>query len=372
MNRYYYNEYGNLEREDTSALRAKGKQIKYQYDTFGRQVKTDNPESEDVTTVYGSVKDGENKRGKVIRVEDESGTIEYEYGKLGEVTEERRTIKRADPYASVEAVMKYESDYLGRMQKITYPDGETVKYGYDGGGNVVSVKGEKKGYQEYTYVEDIGYDEYGQRVYVKYGNGVETKYAYDGHRRWLKNIETKNKWGETYQNMEYRFDVTGNVLGYRNEGNNYETNQNYTYDSLYQLTGAQGYTANREYSADSPSYEATYRQKYEYSSDGLCNMERKESSQSKVLADDLNYELDYEYETGSAHRLSRAGTRYYRYDQSGNLIREQDRDYALTDKEEEIKGAVLSRDEGDGVYSSDYAWAAVKGGSGGSGTYYYR
>ncbi len=81
------------------------------------------------------------------------------------------------------------------MQSITYPDGETVSYGYDYGGQVKSVTGTH--YEITTqYVQDIGYDEYGQRVYIKYGNGIETSYTYDENRRWLDNIDTRTSWNE--------------------------------------------------------------------------------------------------------------------------------------------------------------------------------
>ena len=48
---------------------------------------------------------------------------------------------------------------------------------------------------------DIRYDEYGQRVYIKYGNGVETNYTYDADMRWLAHINTQNKYGTQYQNI---------------------------------------------------------------------------------------------------------------------------------------------------------------------------
>lgn len=41
--------------------------------------------------------------------------------------EEERTIKRGRDFQKpVTASFKYKVDYLGRMQTITYPDGETV------------------------------------------------------------------------------------------------------------------------------------------------------------------------------------------------------------------------------------------------------
>ena len=35
-------------------------------------------------------------------------------------------------------------------------------------------------------IKNIRYDEYGQRVYIKYGNGVETNYTYDENMLILK------------------------------------------------------------------------------------------------------------------------------------------------------------------------------------------
>ncbi|MGI5112843.1 RHS repeat-associated core domain-containing protein, partial [Treponema putidum] len=46
----------------------------------------------------------------------------------------------------------------------------------------------------------------------------------------------------------------------------------------------------------------------------------------------LNYELDYEYDSKYAHRLIRAGNRYYRYDANGNITAEKDGPF--TEKEE--------------------------------------
>jgi hypothetical protein len=40
------------------------------------------------------------------------------------------------------------------------------------GGQIKSVKGNRKN-TEFDYVSMTGYDEYGQRVYEKYGNGTE-------------------------------------------------------------------------------------------------------------------------------------------------------------------------------------------------------
>jgi YD repeat-containing protein len=167
-------------------VREKGGQIKYSYDAFSRLIKTDYPESTDIVQEYGASGADNNGAGKVISRTDESGTVTYEYGKLGEMTQETRSIVREGGYDSVTAVTGYESDYLGRMQRVAYPDGESVTYTYDAGGNVQTVTGTKEGYDDFYYVKDIGYDKYGQRVYISYGNGTHTTYTYDPARRWLK------------------------------------------------------------------------------------------------------------------------------------------------------------------------------------------
>lgn len=179
---------------------------------------------------------------------DGTGSTRYEYGLLGETVCEDRVITRraVAPESPIEAVMEYKSDYLGRMQSITYPDGEVVSYTYDAGGQVTGVTGENSSYStSFEYVEDIGYDEYGQRVYIEYGNGVKTEYTYDAERRWLSNIETECGTGVSYQSIDYTFDTVGNVLSYTNDCSGtgtYSTSQSYSYDSLYQLTKATGTT----------------------------------------------------------------------------------------------------------------------------------
>jgi RHS repeat-associated protein len=137
----------------------------------------------------------------------------------------------------------------------------------------------------------------------------------------------------------------------------------------------EGSTENKYATADRPSYNATYSQSFAFSDDGLCNMTGKTSKESEVLEDDLNYTLDYTYDSDYAHRAVQAGKRYYKYDANGNLIREQDRSFADTDSSDEVTYHLI-KTEAENVYSSDYAWARMKGGStayaGTKSNYYYR
>mgnify|MGYP000307979927 FL=1 len=295
-------------------------------------------------------------------------------GRLGEVIKETRTLAtHLNGINDTEtAVMEYRSDYLGRMQWITYPDGEKITYGYDKGGQVISVTGSNYG-NEFNYVTNILYDQYGQRTHIDYGNGTFTEYSYDPARRWLDAIKTQGKWGQTYQNIKYSFDAVGNVLGYENDclqtSGNYSTKQIFSYDSLYQLIKADGETIYNPYQSSVPEFKSNYTQTFTFDSIGLGNMTSKVSSESvtpqKTIGDSLNYSFGYEYDPDFAHRLISAGNRYYQYDANGNIVCEQDGDFESGNDEETVYHKITQ--EADDVYSTDYGWGLFKDDDKGSG-----
>ena len=259
------------------------------------------------------------------------------------------------------------------------PDGEQVDYGYDIGGQVVSVVGSHYGH-DFVYVSDIGYDEFGQRAYIEYGTGVRTDYEYDPNRRWLSSIATA-KAQKKYQNISYSFDLVGNVLGYTNDctsGGGYRTLQSYSYDSLYQLISATGSTRYEPVAGGAvPEHESTYTQAFAF--DILGNMTSKTSTETvfpnKTVGDALNYSINFSYAEGFAHRLDHAGQRYYAYDADGNVVRE--RNEAMPDS----SGTDIGSDDdewddwddwGDGLGEAGFGFGMGGSGSGsgegGSGT----
>ena len=364
---FFYDECSNLVRENNSVLKENNKQIVYEYDGLNRLVRIDYPDTEDTVYTYGGASNTHGAAGKIRSITDASGTLEYEYGKLGEVTKETRTLathlNRNNPTET--AVMEYRSDYLGRMQWIVYPDGEKITYGYDNGGQVVSVTGEHYGY-EFKYVTNILYDEYGQRTRIDYGNGTFTEYTYNTARRWLDTIKTENKWGQSYQNITYSFDAVGNVLGYENDcldtvTGNYKTKQTYSYDNLYQLIKVEGETVYNPYLSSVPEFISSYSQVFSFDTDGLGNMTSKISTETvtpqKSIGDNLNYNFDYVYDENFAHRLVRAGDRYYKYDANGNIICEQDGSFESNG--EDVSYHKITQ-EAENVYSTDYGWGLFK------------
>ncbi|WP_253703606.1 RHS repeat domain-containing protein [Treponema denticola] len=360
---WIYDDKGRLYAETDSVLKNKAAEIRYEYDGFDRIVKTDYPFSQDIEYKYGAPR--QNGAGQIVYKKDETGETRYKYGYLNEVTKETRTINRYGAGSNPEtASFEYRSDYLGRMQSMKYPDGETITYTYDKGGQLKGVSGEKttnKGNIKYSYVDKILYDEHAQRVYIKYGNGVETRYKYDEKRRWLDTIETKNvQTQDVFQKIKYSFDPVGNVLGYANDATTYETQQTYSYDSLYQLISVEG-TSNQYKGKKSfgmtPVSIAKYRQTFAF--DAIGNMTNKLSTTNipgsqgnSYPKAELDYSLQYEYDPAYAHRLIRAGNRYYRYDANGNITAEKDGPF--TDEEEFT--FTYSYFENEDVYGTDYGF----------------
>ena len=74
--------------------------------------------------------------------------------------------------------MSYRYDSWNRVQEISYHDGETVIYGYDRGGNLLSM-----GSKVSSYIGEIVYNASGQKIRTLYGNGTSAHYAYDNLQR---------------------------------------------------------------------------------------------------------------------------------------------------------------------------------------------
>ena len=81
--------------------------------------------------------------------------------------------------------MRFTFDPSGRLQTVQYPDAEVVRYGYDLGGNLQSIRGTPAGRPERVYVQRIAYNEFGQRANITYGNGVTSDFTYDPAMRRL-------------------------------------------------------------------------------------------------------------------------------------------------------------------------------------------
>ncbi len=323
---FTYDGAGNLTQKTDS--RKVTIQYFYDYDQLRR---IEYPNGPAVTYDYGPPGAPENGAGRIVRVGDDAGTETRGYGKLGELVRTRRTIPALRP-GDVEKVFetKFAFDSYGRMQWITYPDGETVSYGYDAGGLVRSAVGKRPATKFYpaateTYLASLAYDEHAQRRYLTLGNGGFTRYDYYPESLRLRALHTEAG-GQTLQALTYRYDRVGNVLGMTNALPPPTTLRSgpvsfeFGYDDLYRLTSATGTAQSRAQVVDS------FKAAYGY--DLIHNMTR--NTQVHVihtLTDPgdgtgtpakTNHDFAYEYDPKHPHQAIRIGETNLVYDEVGN------------------------------------------------------
>jgi RHS repeat-associated protein len=329
---YTYDPNGNVTSKETAELRKGAKKIGYKYE-FNRLKEILYPDSPHVVYEYGAKDDAGdasgNLAGRIKKVTDESGEEERFYGRLGEVTKERRRVNAFNnPVARTWFETRYVFDSFGRMDQMIYPDGETLTYTYDRGGLLKKAEGVKRG-NRYVYVSKMTYDEFGQRARVEYGNGVFTTYAYDDKTRRLSHLNTTaldQKGSRLIQNIDYTYDLVGNVKSVDNTkaplppGGQHggPTWQDFTYDNLYQLVFANGW----HQTADNKK--TTYTNNLYY--DTIGNITNKvqihkivHGSLSSTEPRETNYSMDYKYTGSQPHAVTDAGDKLYTYDLNGNM-----------------------------------------------------
>ncbi len=274
-----YDAQGKLTSRVTPNLRLAGQATTYDYE-LGRLVGIDHPDgTPDVTYTYGATGADGNGAGRVVRVEDGSRILDLGYSRGGAVVRQDAQMKlhNWDPARAEHFTWTTRWDYdgLGRLLHMTYPDGERLTYDYDAGGLVRTVTGEEEGYEDviigfddegepiverrprtwhYDYLLESTYDEFLSPRSSEYGNKVTTEWVYDGETRWLDRQRTisperrvKKAEQTEIQDLNYDYDVVGNVVGYRNELPEPEPSlfggpawQTYDLDAFDRLVGAQG------------------------------------------------------------------------------------------------------------------------------------
>jgi RHS repeat-associated protein len=329
---------GNPVKKITANLDAQDKAVEYDYD-FKRLAKIHYPvfTQNDVAYTYGRPGADHGGAGRVIRVDDAAGTVEREYGPLGEVTEETRHVP-GNLFHDKTFTTKYQYDTWNRMLQLTFPDGEVLSYGYDTGGMVQSASG-VKGRFSYPYLKRMDYDKFGQRVLMEAGNGVRTKYTYGAADRRLAAQEAalpvNESGGYAFQKLSYGYDTVGNITSIANDAAlpprggpklGGPSKQTFGYDDLNRLTSATG-----EFQADNDKVDR-YRLDMNY--DFIGNVAAKDQrhelvSGANVRVDkDTTYDLLYRYNDEQPHAPDAVGDDAMSYDANGNLI---DRDMAPDD-----------------------------------------
>ena len=339
---FIYDAAGNLTGKQTANMIPAKKKIKYAY-TFNRLDTISYPDHPENNVIYryGLSNDTSsfNRKGRLVYQEDGSGGQEFKYGKMGELTEVRRTLVVPNQ-AIATYVTNWTYDCWNRVKTMTYPDGNRLYYSYDFGGMPSILWGIKLAAVCF-YADSIKYDKFGQRTHIRYGNGTVTSYTYNDSTRNLTNLTVLNsRTKKQLMNNVYHFDRVNNVESVTNyatlpTGKAFGGNMThtYTYDNLYRLKTASGiYTG-------SGTKAASYSLGMDY--DNLNNITHKtqrikqfgiQYNDSLMAGYDLTYAYannqqqisniaDLNYRTDSTNtKKTVTNTHRYSYDANGNLV----------------------------------------------------
>lgn len=222
--------------------------------------------------IYGEAEPtakAKNLRGQIVKHYDTGGLIETpEYDFKGQPVSSTRylftnykevvnwDVTNPEDFLEPEAfTFITETDALGRISKQTAPDKSIITPAYNEAG---LLNGETVLHPTSTtpltypdtgetYIVNIDYNEKGQRNFIKYGNGVKTKFEYDKQTFRLKNL-VSHKNTDTLQDLFYTYDATGNITRIEDKASDttffnnmkVEPVSEYTYDALYRLVEAKG------------------------------------------------------------------------------------------------------------------------------------
>ena len=261
---------------------------------------------------------------------DSAGNISR-HCKLGELTENIRTFALPFENQTYTFKMQYEYDSWNRIQRMTYPDGEVVTYGYNLGGMLKSVSGNKNGVP-FRYIDSIRYNKFEQKDTVWYGNGTWVAYAYDSLLR-LLHLRSYEGHDSLMQDIAYTYDAAGNIQGIQNtaaalpNGLGGAYRNTYKYDDLYRLSEAncQGTIVEMSYHANGRIHRKTVKRP--------CETQGAERTAYVVTPNEYTYNINqpntlkgvrsYNYHGSSGNQTVEADSRF-RWDLCGNMVFHED------------------------------------------------
>ncbi len=242
-----------------------------------------------------------------------------------------------------------KTDALGRIKEQTAPDDSLITPTYNEASLLTNehVKHADPDIKT-TYIQDIDYNEKGQRRKIIYGNSVATIFHYDENTFRLIRLVShrKNEVQNPLQNLHYSYDAVGNITHIEDKAipisffanSQIEPLSKYTYDATYRLITATGRENNTAINFgdcdnwnDKPFRQAMnrgdamavrdYTESYQY--DAVGNIR-----EMKHLATGGNWTRSYDYETTnnrlkSTHIGSNGNpanyTKYQHHDKHGFL-----------------------------------------------------
>jgi len=181
--------------------------------------------------------------GKLTSVRSGAGATYFEYDAIGRSV--RTQYVRDHQIYALGQSYGYPQDPTGAPGSVvvasTFPSasdftrpGETVRYRFDAGDRLVAISSTPEGGSAQDVVSDITFNARGQRISVRYGNGVVTAYSYNDGGDLRLHESTTRLGGVTLQDFVYGYDESDNVTSIDDAVHAALSSTN-GYDSLDQL-----------------------------------------------------------------------------------------------------------------------------------------
>jgi RHS repeat-associated protein len=276
---FAYNASGQL----TQMTRNDGGITTYAYDTLGRMTGVT---AGGQTQVYG-YDWCTNGKSRLCNADGPGSTIHYQYELDGRIRV-RRELTMANN-VQTDYWTHYYYDAVGRLNAITYPNGQAVGYGYASGKlktMTVNIGGTIS-----NVVTDTLYQPFGPASQMTYGNGLKRLMPQDLDGR-LTGLNVKD--GATaLQNLTYTYNTHDQTTKITNTVNSNLT-QDYGYDALTRLTGVTSTSGNQGFGYDANGNRTTHNWNGLSDSHAIATDSNKVSG---ISSSSPNGPVDYQYDT---------------------------------------------------------------------------
>lgn len=277
LHTYEYDD-GGLPIRETDAA---GRVTTFSYDNLGRMISRTNSDGDRFDWYYDQAGHGAGI-GRLTSTSFPNGSTEHTWDVRGNEVSTTRCFqgncRTLDTFF----------DSMGRVEEVTYPDGETVTYTYDNSGQLATMPG---------YVDDFQWDAGGQLTSMTYANGTVSNFNYDGDRRTMLQSTVTGGNGSQLFHASYNYDAGARVTGSQSN-THHLLNLTYSYDGLNRLAAVGG--SQSQSLSYSPSGGITYNSK-------LGNYKHGDSNHK--------------------HAVTQAGARNLSYDVHGNLLSDGARNF---------------------------------------------
>lgn len=282
---FNYDSAGNL----TKIVKNNNVEINYTYDKLNRPktVRTSGTGTayQAIDYYYDSYSGCSYGKGRLCRINDNSGSTTYSYTKAGNLAKQTSVI------ADKTFTITYAYDSYNRLSTETYsPSGIQIRYGY----GVDSILNKVEAYVSGQWKTVVSVTPGPKYRHYQFGNGVTTDYEYDGDGGLIKIDSTK-------YTKEYSLNRDNLVTGERKAviKGTYVNWHSYDYDEAGRLVGS--------YVSGSASTQDKYNEYWNYDDNG-----------NRTSYTINGTTLSYGYDSASNRLTSRPRSSSPRYDSVGN------------------------------------------------------